>query len=118
MDVDTLRTGFETADGTLARGKKRWWKMSSQSWLNLWKSGENLHMKSYWTSESPNGRASARRCSVCSLWDLQKSSEKKSSSKKRLKLKYRGSTQEHNTPRRDMNVSGSKNSLQGLYWIP
>ena len=67
--------------------------------MGLRKSGENLHMKSVRTSESPEGRASARRCSVCSLKDLQMSSGRKSSPKKKLKLKYRGSTQEHNTPR-------------------
>lgn len=69
MDVDTLRTGFETADGTLAHGKRRWRK-SSHAKMGLRKSGENLHMKSVRTSESPEGRASARRCSVCSLKDL------------------------------------------------
>lgn len=116
IDGETMRTGFETADGTLARGHKRRRQSSSHSRLNLRKSGD--HMRSYRSSESPHGRASARRCSVCSLKDLNKSSEKKSSSKKRLKLKYRGTTQEHTTPRKDMNVSGSKNSLQGLYWIP
>lgn len=34
MDVDTLRTGFETADGTLAWGKKWKWSPSS-NWYKI-----------------------------------------------------------------------------------